>query len=317
MAQILHPSARTTAAVRFEIQHSQESIAALARRLDLNPKTVAKWKKRSTTTDAAMGPKAPRSTSLTPQEEAAALAFRKHTLLPLDDCLYALQESIPSLTRSSLHRLFQRHGVSRLPSAEAEKKVTKKHFKPYPVGFVHIDIAEVSTAQGKAFLFVAIDRASKYCFVQLQERQTKMIAAQFLTDLANTVPFRIETILTDNGIQFTNRLQDRYAGEHIFDRVCRERTIEHRLTKINHPWTNGQVQRMNRTIKEATVNPFFYDTYKQLESHLKTFITAYNFGKRLKALHGQTPFEKLCSTWKEEPARFIHDPNHHTPGLYT
>jgi len=53
-----------------------------------------------------------------------------------------------------------------------------------------------------------------------------------------------------NGIQFTNHERHVYAFEHIFDRVCREHQIEHRLTKIKHPWTNGQVERMNRTIKE-------------------------------------------------------------------
>ena len=75
------------------------------------------------------------------------VAFRKHTLLPLDDCLYALQATIPHLTRSSLHRCLQRHGISRLPEVEGEKPVKKK-FKKYPIGYVHIDIAEVQTEQG-------------------------------------------------------------------------------------------------------------------------------------------------------------------------
>src|SRR5215831_3622099 len=87
-----------------------------ARRYDLNPKTVMKWRKRAFLYDAPMGPKVPRSTVLSAEEEALAVAFRKHTLLPLDDCLYALQATIPHLTRSSLHRLFQRHNISRLPA---------------------------------------------------------------------------------------------------------------------------------------------------------------------------------------------------------
>ncbi|HRN82195.1 MAG TPA: IS481 family transposase, partial [Nitrosomonas europaea] len=96
MGQILHGSARTTVAVRRAIQHSEESLNVLARRYAINPKTVAKWKKRNFTHDARMGPKEPRSTVLTPEQEAACVAFRKHTLLPLDDCLYALQSSIPT-----------------------------------------------------------------------------------------------------------------------------------------------------------------------------------------------------------------------------
>jgi transposase-like protein len=98
LGQLLHGSARTTAAVRRAIQHSQESLAKLARRYDLNPKTVAKWKKRTQVDDAPMGPKQPCSTVLTVEEEALIVAFRKHTLLPLDDCLYALQATRPHLT---------------------------------------------------------------------------------------------------------------------------------------------------------------------------------------------------------------------------
>jgi len=91
MGQILHGSARTTAAVRRAIQQSQESLAKLAMRCDLNPKAVAKWKKRAHVHDAPMGPKQPHTTVLTPEEKALIVAFRKHTLLPLDECLYAFK----------------------------------------------------------------------------------------------------------------------------------------------------------------------------------------------------------------------------------
>ena len=90
MGQILHGSATTTEAVRRAIQHSQASLRALAKRHGVNPKTVAKWKKRSATADLRTGPKAPKSTTLTIEDEAVAVAFRRHTLLPLDDGLYAL-----------------------------------------------------------------------------------------------------------------------------------------------------------------------------------------------------------------------------------
>ena len=113
MGQILHGSATTTHAVRAAIQRSKASIQKLSGRYCVNPKTVMKWKKRAFVHDAQMGPKTPRSTVLSGEEEVLAIAFRKHTLLPLDDCLYALQATIPHLTRSSLHRLFQRHDISR------------------------------------------------------------------------------------------------------------------------------------------------------------------------------------------------------------
>ena len=120
MGQVLHGSATTTAAVRRAIQHSQESLRALAKRLGINPKTVAKWRKRASASDLPTGPKEPRSTVLSVEEEAVVVAFRRHTLLPLDDCLYALQPTIPHLTRSSLHRCLKRHGISRLPQVEGE-----------------------------------------------------------------------------------------------------------------------------------------------------------------------------------------------------
>src|SRR3954470_7009344 len=171
MGQVLPGSARTTAAVRRAIQHRQASLRVLARRHGINPKTVAKWKKRKSAADLPTGPEAPRSTVLTLEEEAVIVAFRRHTLLPLDDCLYALQATIPHLTRSSLHRCLQRHGISRLPDVEGEAS-PKTKFKSYPIGFFHIDIAELRTAEGKLYMLVAIDRTSKLAFVELH-RQAK------------------------------------------------------------------------------------------------------------------------------------------------
>ena len=316
MGQILHGSATTTEAVRRAIQHSQESLRALAKRYGINQKTVAKWKKRVSVADLPTGPREPKSTVLSIEEEAIIVAFRKHTLLPLDDCLYALQPTIPHLSRSSLHRCLQRHGIGRLPDVEGDKP-TKQKFKSYPIGYFHIDIAEVQTAEGKLYLFVAIDRTSKFAYAELHEKAGKMAAAQFLRNLIATVPYAIHTVLTDNGIQFTNQDRHRYAFIHIFDRVCREHGIEHRLTKIKHPWTNGQVERMKRTIMEATVKRFHYDDHDQLRRHLADFVLAYNFGRRLKTLKGLTPYEHICKCWTNEPERFTLNPIHQMPGLNT
>ena len=316
MGQVHHGSATTTAAVRRAIQHSQESLRALAKRYGINPKTVAKWKKRTSTGDRKTGPSDPKSTVLSIEDEAVVVAFRKHTVLPLDDCLYALQPTIPHLTRSSLHRCLQRHGISRLPNVEGDKP-GKKKFKSYPIGYFHIDIAAVQTAEGKLYLFVAIDRTSKFAFARLVPKAGKVVAAEFLRDLIAAVPYAIHTVLTDNGIQFTNRTCDHTAFHHIFDRVCDENGIEHRLTKVKHPWTNGQVERMNRTIKDATVKRFHYDDHAQLRQHLTDFIDAYNFERRLKTLKGLTPYEAICKQWTSEPKRFRLDPIHQMPGLNT
>lgn len=148
MGQILHGCAATTAAIRRTIQNSQESLKQIADRYHINVKTVAKWRKRTTVEDSPMEPHQPHSTVLTAEQEAMIVAFRRQTLLPLDDCLYALQSSIPNLTRSSLHRCLKRHGISRLPEIEGEKPAKKK-FKQYPIGYFHLDIAEVCTEQGR------------------------------------------------------------------------------------------------------------------------------------------------------------------------
>ena len=321
MGQVLHGCATTTEAVRRAIQNSQASLRALAKRYGINQKTVAKWKKRLSVADLRTGPKEPRSTVLSVEEEAIIVAFRRHTLLPLDDCLYALQPTIPHLTRSSLHRCLQRHGIGRLPEIEGNTPAKKK-FKAYPIGFFHIDIAEVRTEEGKLYLYVAIDRTSKFAFVRLVDKANTVTAREFLDALVTAVPYKIEIVLTDNGIQFADLPKNRSGPTalwrgHPFDRACQRHGIEHRLTKPNHPWTNGQVERMNRTIKEATVQRYHYDSHQQLRQHLDDFVSAYNFGRRLKTLKGLTPYEYICRTWTSQPERFTVNPLQQIPGLNT
>ena len=319
MGQIRHGCATTTHAIRAAIQRSQASNAELSRGLGINVKTVAKWRKRQTVEDLRTGPKEPRSTVLSEEEEAVIVAFRRHTLLPLDDCLYALQPMIPHLTRSSLHRCLQRHGISRLPDMDGDKP-KRQRFKRYPIGFFHIDIAELRTSEGKLYLFVAIDRTSKFAVVQLVEKADRKTAWEFLELLLDAVPYHIHTILTDNGIQFAEQPRNRntiYSRTMRFDMICEANGIEHRLTKPNHPWTNGQVERMNRTIKDATVKRYHYDSHDQLRGHLADFLDAYNYARRLKTLTGLTPYEYICKIWTSEPDRFILDPIHKMPGLNT
>lgn len=227
----------------------------LSRELGINPKTVAKWRKRQTVEDRNTGPKEPRSTVLSEDEEAMVVAFRRHTLLPLDDCLNALQPSIPHLTRSFLLRCLQRHGISRLPDMDGDKP-KRQEFKRYPIGYLHVDIAQVRTKEGKLHLFVAIDRTSKFALAQLVEKANRKTAWEFLELLLDVVPYNIHTILTpsrdiacampcratNNGIQFAEQPLNRNSvtfPKMRFDLICEANGIEHRLTKPNHPWTNG------------------------------------------------------------------------------
>jgi hypothetical protein len=126
------------------------------------------------------------------------------------------------------------------------------------------------------------------------------------------VPYKIHTVLTGNGIQF--RLPPRYANgptarfvTRMFEIHCRENGIEHRFTRINHPWT-GQVERMNQTIKEAAVQRYHYDSHAQLERHLNNFVKAYNFARRLKTLKGLTPYEFICNARTAHPTQLVGSP---------
>lgn len=316
MGQVLHGSAKTTHAVRAELQRSKASIAELAKRYGINEKTVIKWRSRSSVEDRPMGPKEPRSTVLSPLEEAAIVALRMQARLPLDDVFLAFKEAIPHLRRSSLHRCLQRHGLSRLPAAEREKP---KRFKSYEIGYFHLDIAELRYEGGKGFLFVAVDRTAKLVFARIYRKASKLAAATFLRVLLKTVPYKIHTILTDNGAQFVQH--DRGGVQagfgHIFGRVCAESGIEHRLTKPYHPWTNGQAERMVRTIKDATVRPFHYSSISELRRHIRDWLLAYNFAKPLKALGFRTPYETIAQLWTEKPSLFHSRPHHLTLGLNT
>lgn len=258
-----------------------------------------------------MGPKQVRSSVLTAEEEAAIVAFRRYVLLPLDDCLK--HSPFDALFP---HRCLQRHGISRLEDVEGDKP-PKKKFKAYPIGYFHIDIAEVQTEEGRLYLFVAIHRTSKFAYAELHRRATRLIARDFLSSLVEVVPYAIHTILPDNGIQFAVRKGTEGNWSIPFDRFCNTHGIEHRLTQVCHPWTNGQVERMNRTIKDATVKRYYYQTHEQLKAHLQTFLMAYNFGRRLKMLKGLTPCEFVCKIWTKDTEQFRINPIQHTVRLNT
>jgi len=236
MGSGLHGSARTTPRVRAELQAAQASSRAIARAYGINPKTVLKWRNRDATADTTMGPK-PRSTVLTEAEEAMVVEFRRRTLLPLDDVMGCLKDSIPKLTRSALHRCLQRHGISRLPKSE-EASSKRKTFNETRIGYVHIDSAQLRSAEGVIHMFLAIDRVSKFAYVEFHDSPGKMEGAAFLRGVVQAFPYQIRRVLTDNGVAFTKNASTKWdTMRHIFDRVCDEHGIEHRLTKPYHPWT--------------------------------------------------------------------------------
>jgi len=174
-------------------------------------------------------------------------------------------------------------------------------------------------------MFLAIDRVSKFTHVAFLEANTKMNGAAFLREVVAAFPYAIHTVLTDNGMAFADLPRNRgrhpeieaILGGHIFDRVCDEHGIEHRLTKPYHPWTNGQAERMNRTVKEATIKAFHYPDLGALRAHVLAFVAAYNLAKHLKALRWRTPFQAVCDAWKADPSAFKINPHHLIPGPHT
>ena len=148
---------------------------------------------------------------------------------------------------------------------------------------------------------------------ELHEKANRRTATDFLKAVIKAVPYKIH-------IQFTDLPKNRLGPTarwrvQMFDMLCQANGIEHRLTKPNHPWTNGQVERMNRTLKEATVQRYHYGTHTHLKAYVHAFLMAYNFAKRLKTLRGLTPYEHICKVWTTQPNRFRLNPLHHTVGL--
>jgi transposase InsO family protein len=263
-----------------------------------------------------MGPRRARSTVLTEAEEAIVVEFRRRTLLPLDDVLGCLRGSIPRLTRSALHRCLVRHGISRLPRDEGSAS-KRGRFAETTIGYVHIDVCELRLAAGRLFLFLAIDRASKLAHVAFLDANTKLNGAAFLREVVAAFPHATHTVLADNGMAFADLPKNRgrhpeieaIFGGRVFDRVCDEHGIEHKLTKPYHPWTNGQAERMNRTVKDATVKVFHYPDLEALKAHVLAFVAAHNFAKHLKRLRWRTPFQAVLDAWTKDPSIFGIDPH--------
>ncbi len=313
MPKKIHLGATTTPLIRKQIQESKLSNKKAAKKYRVSVSTIEKWRSRNHTNDLKSGAP-PRSKCLNKTEEAAIVAFRIKTRSSLDDCLLYFQECFPDLSRSALHRLFKRHGVSKLPKAKKEEK-EKKKFKPYPPGYVHVDITQVYTEEGRLYLFVGIDRTTKFCFVKLYQNQTDATAVAFLNEMYKAFPNRIRIILTDNGKQFTHHAPSK--KNHIFKQACSALNIKHRLTKPYHPWTNGQVERMNRTLKEATIKKFYYNTHDNLNKHLQVFVDHYNYATRLKSIGRISPYEKVCLYLHSEEGKTFLNTTFKLPGHYS
>jgi transposase-like protein len=303
----LHANAATTPKTRAYIQRSKKSVLALVAELGVSETTVRRWRGRTTVEDRSHRPKK-LATNLTAEEETLVCELRTSLQLPLDDIVEVMQRCIrPTLSRSAIHRCLQRHGISRKAKPDKPKSGT---FEQATVGFIHIDLKHLPALERrKTYAFVAIDRATRYVYVEIHPRRDANTSAGFLKRFLDHFPHPVHTILTDNGSEFTDRFavdmknkpHDRPSGKHPFDLICAKRKIDHRLTRPYRPQTNGLVERFNRRIAEAIgrepkrgIAHRTFVNQADRDAFLHRFVDNYN-RTRLKCLGYKAPCEALIN----------------------
>ena len=303
----LHANATTTPKTRAYIQRSRKSVAQLAAELGVSETTIRRWRGRASVADRSHRP-LNLTTSLSTVEERAVCELRTSLQLPLDDIVEVMQRCINAkLSRSAIHRCLQRNGISRLPQPDKPKAGV---FETASIGFIHIDLKHLPALQRRpSYVFVAIDRATRYVYVEIHSKRDGETAAGFLKRFLTDFPHDVHTILTDNGAEFTDRFAvdkknkppGRPSGNHPFDKLCKQHGIDHRLTRPYHPQTNGLVERFNRRIAEAigreekrgSARRTFVD-HADRNAFLSKFVHDYN-RTRLKCLGYKAPIQALAN----------------------
>jgi transposase InsO family protein len=320
----IHPQARTTPKTRVEIQQATGTLKEIAERFNVSTNTARKWRSRPDAQDRSHRPHV-LSTTLSPAEEAIAVELRKMLLLPLDDLLVITREFINAkASRAGLDRCLRRHGISDLNKLRQQQsqepgQSKAKSFKDYEPGFVHIDIKylpQMPDESQRCYLFVAIDRATRWVFVKIYADQSEVSSCDFLWRLYKAAPMKISKVLTDNGSQFTDRFTSKRkqpSGKHVFDKRCQGLEIEHRLAPPRHPQTNGMVERFNGRVSEVIAQTRFQSA-AQLEATLTNYVDTYNHRIPQRALNHQTPIEALKKWLASHPKLFTKRVND-LPGL--
>jgi transposase InsO family protein len=292
----IHPNARTTPAVRAEIARSPEPSGVLAKRYGVSSETIRKWRKRGPDDcqDRSARPhKLPWKAS--DEERAIVCALRRATGFPLDDLTFIVSHFLPHLNRDAVYRILKAEGLNRLPPADRPRK-PHSAVKEYAIGFVHMDVKHLPKLRDrdgitrKRYLYVVIDRASRYVHLAVKDDETAASAIAFLDEALAALPFHITYILTDRGSCFTS------DG---FEKACRQHKIEHRTTRPYTPRTNGMVERFNGRVQREVLGITIYN-HRDLETVLAGFNTAYN-SRRQRALKGRSPEMVLREHLKAKP----------------
>ena len=313
---IIHPRARTTAIIREEIANSTLSNRELAKKYNVHRHTIAKWRARDTFEDLSHRPHT-LQTSLTEEQEQLVVELRKTLFLPIDDLLVVVREFIlPTLSRSALGRTLKRHGVSNLKAmlraleSDTSKSQSIPSFKSYDPGFLHVDLKylpKMADEDQHGYLFIAIDRATRWVFGKVKSDKTAASAEAFLSELLEACPFKINKILTDNGKEFTDRFiatgERQPTGNHPFDKTCNKHGVEHRLIKPRHPQTNGMVERFNGRVSEI-IKTTAFNSRAHLEESLYRYIELYNHNIPQRNLDHKTPIQMLKQYQEDMPELF-------------
>jgi len=315
MQQIYHFNATTNVNIRTQIQTNSVTNSELASRFNVSQQTVSKWKNRDFVEDVSCAPHNIKY-ALTALEKALAISLRSSTWLPIDEVWEALLEGNPAISRSSVYRCFVKENINNVPQ---EKKDIAKKFKAYKPGYLHIDVTYLPKFKGQSYyLFVAIDRATRTMFYEVYENKKAESTEDFMDKCLDFFPVYITHILTDNGLEFTNRLIMSKKGKLCekpskMDVKCIKNNIEHRLTKPATPKTNGMVERANGTIKNNTILKIKYQNKQQMAKDMMEFLCYYNLYRRhgslRKELNVKTPFQAVEKWYEIEPKLFKTTPN--------
>ncbi|ABA89433.1 transposase of ISPca3, IS481 family [Syntrophotalea carbinolica DSM 2380] len=322
----LHANATTTPKIRRYIQESEKSHKALAKELGISIDTVRRWRKRDDVHDRSHT--AHRlNTTMTEAQEAVVIELRRSLLLSLDDLLVVTREFVNAdVSRAGLDRCLRRHGVSRLADLIPKEETANnkpKTFKNYDPGFVHVDIKylpQMPDETSRRYLFVGIDRATRWVYLEVCKSKSAQAAKGFLNRLVAKAPFVIKKLLTDNDKAFTDRFstagERKPTGNHVFDKTCVQHGIEHRLIPPRHPQTNGMVERFNGRISEVLATTRF-DSAENLEQTLLRYGYLYNQHIPQRALGHKTPIQALKDWQKKKPKLFRKQVrNHAGPDSY-
>ncbi len=303
-----HPNAKTTLVLRKAIKECTLPAGKAAEKFNVNINTIYKWRNRADDDlqDRSNATKI-LSFTLTDFERHLICEMKILTLFSLDDLFQILKPFIPKLTRKILYTTLKQEHLNRneyiIPKETGKQEVKK--FKDYQEGYIHVDIKFLPKINGsRKYLFAAIDRRTRLVCAKIYDDKTKKSSADFFNEIIDFFPFKIDKILTDNGKEFTDKFhkgRKKPTGNHIIDIICKENSIEHRLTKPYTPKTNGMIERFNRRIQENVLDKFRFENIEELKKNILHYLHEYNFFIKQKKLDYKSPISFLE---KELPEKF-------------